>query len=229
MIRDLVGSASEFGPDRYRKIVARKSQAERDEIRAAVKASGRSSEAPVASTRHIMVATEHFGVTRGDPVERHRRRTFAITTEGVFLALFVGGLAWVPFWFGSNRPIAWGINAVIFPGLAALYELSLVLRGAPHPVAIRRIGVSAVLFALVITWILVQNATWTPTDWHHPIWQLASDALGQPIAGSISADRDLTALALLRLMTAASVFWLALQLGRDADAGSNADLVGGGY
>ena len=163
-----------------------------------------------------MVATEHFGVTRGDPVERHRRRTFAITAEWVFLALFVGGLAWVPFWFGSARPIAWGINAVIFPSLAALYELSLVLRGAPHPVAIRRIGVSAVLFALVITWILVQNVSWTPTDWHHPIWRLASDALGQPIAGSISADPDLTTLALLRLMTAASVLWLALQLGRDA-------------
>ena len=44
VIRDLVGSASEFGPDVYRKIVARKSQAERDEIRAALEASGRSSE-----------------------------------------------------------------------------------------------------------------------------------------------------------------------------------------
>jgi hypothetical protein len=44
VIRDLVGSASEYGPDRYRKIVARKSQAERDEIRAAIEASARSSE-----------------------------------------------------------------------------------------------------------------------------------------------------------------------------------------
>jgi hypothetical protein len=43
VIRDLVGSASEFGPDRYRSIVAGKSQAERDEIRAAVMASGRGS------------------------------------------------------------------------------------------------------------------------------------------------------------------------------------------
>ena len=32
-------------------------------------------------------------------------------------------------------------------------------------------------------------------DWHHPIWQLASDALGQQVPGSISVDRDLTALA----------------------------------
>src|SRR5262245_26892139 len=115
-----------------------------------------------------MVATEHFGATRGEPVKRQRRRTNASTTEAVFLALFVCGLAWVPFWLGSNRLIAWGINAVVFPGLAALYELSLVLRGAPHPVSIRRVGVSAVLFALVTIWILVQNATWTPTDWQHP-------------------------------------------------------------
>jgi O-antigen ligase len=163
-----------------------------------------------------MVAIQHFGVTRGDPLNRQRRRTFAITTEGVILALFVCGLAWVPFWLGSNRPIAWGINAVVFPGLAALYELTLVMRGLPHPVPIKRIGISAALLALVTVWILLQNVTWTPAQWHHPIWQLASDALGQSIAGSISADRDLTALALLRLMTAASVFWLALQLGRDA-------------
>ena len=45
VIRDLVGSATEFGPDRYRDIVAKKSQAERDEIRAAVMASGRGSKA----------------------------------------------------------------------------------------------------------------------------------------------------------------------------------------
>jgi hypothetical protein len=45
VIRDLVGSAAEFGPDRYRNVVAKKSQAERDEIRDAIMASGRGSEA----------------------------------------------------------------------------------------------------------------------------------------------------------------------------------------
>ena len=43
VIRDLVGSAAEFGADMYRNIVARKSQAERDDISAAVMASGRGS------------------------------------------------------------------------------------------------------------------------------------------------------------------------------------------
>jgi hypothetical protein len=43
VIRDLVGSAAEFGPGIYRNIVARKSQAERDDISAAIMASGRGS------------------------------------------------------------------------------------------------------------------------------------------------------------------------------------------
>jgi O-antigen ligase len=55
-----------------------------------------------------------------------------------------------------------------------------------------------------------------PVGWQHPIWQLASEVLGRPVSGSISVDRSLTAIALLRLITAASVFWLALQLSRDA-------------
>jgi O-antigen ligase len=136
--------------------------------------------------------------------------------ERALLWAFVAGLAWCPFWFGSNGPLAWGINGVLFPGLVAIYELSLLIRGERHPVAIRQIKLPAVLFAAVVVWILIQNATWTP-DWlHHPIWQMAADALDRPVDGSISVNRDLTTLALLRIVTAASAFWIALQLCRDA-------------
>jgi O-antigen ligase len=51
---------------------------------------------------------------------------------------------------------------------------------------------------------------------------MAADKLERPVDGSISVDRELTWLAFLRLLTAASVFWLALQLCRDA---SRADLL----
>jgi hypothetical protein len=163
-----------------------------------------------------MVAAETFNVTRSEAANLPGSRAFGITTEGVFLALFICGLAWVPYWLGSNRPIAWGINAIVFPGLAASYEVSLLLRGMHHPVPIRRVAPSAVLFALAASWAVIQNVTWTPSGWQHPIWQLVSEALGQHVPGSISIDRDLTAIALLRLMTAASTFWLALQLSRDA-------------
>jgi hypothetical protein len=45
VVRDLVGSTSVFGSDGYRNILAAKSKAEREEIRAAVIASGRGSKA----------------------------------------------------------------------------------------------------------------------------------------------------------------------------------------
>jgi O-antigen ligase len=136
--------------------------------------------------------------------------------ERAFLWALIAGLAWCPFLFGSNHLLAWGINAVLFPGLVAIYELSLLIRGERHPVAIRQIKAPAALFAAVVLWILIQNATWTP-DWlHHPIWQMTADALESSINGSISVNRDLTALALLRLITAASVFWIAIQLCRNA-------------
>jgi O-antigen ligase len=136
--------------------------------------------------------------------------------ERALLWALIAGLAWCPFLFGSNLVLVWGIDAVLFPGLVALYELSLLIRGERHPVAARQIKIPAALFAGVVLWIFIQNATWTP-DWlHHPIWQMAADVLKKPVDGSISVDRDLTTLALMRLITAASVFWIALQLCRNA-------------
>src|SRR5262245_57796384 len=136
--------------------------------------------------------------------------------ERLLMWAFIAGLAWCPFWLGSNAPLAWGINAVLFPGLVAIYELSLLIRGKSHPVAMKQLKVSTVLFATVVLWILIQNATWTPNSLHHPIWQMTADELNRPIDGSISVNRELTSLALLRLITAASAFWLAMQLCRDA-------------
>ena len=116
--------------------------------------------------------------------------------ERALLWAFIAGLAWCPFWFGSNTLLAWGINAVLFPGLVAIYELSLLIRGKRHPVAMKQIKAPAALFAAVVLWILIQNATWTP-DWlHHPIWQMTADELDRPIDGSISVNRELTSLAL---------------------------------
>ena len=149
-------------------------------------------------------------------LRRNRLAVESAIVERALLWAFIAGLAWCPFWFGSNVLLAWGINAVLFPGLVAIYELSLLIRGERHPVAIRQIKAPAALFAAVVLWILIQNATWTPAWLHHPIWQMSADALDRPVDGSISVNRELTSLALLRLITAASVFWIAMQLCRDA-------------
>jgi hypothetical protein len=148
-------------------------------------------------------------------ISRARLPVRSAIVDRVLLWALIAGLAWCPFWFGSNALLAWGVNAVLFPGLVATYELSLLIRGERHPVGIQHIKVPAALFAAVVLWILIQNATWTPGWLHHPIWQMAADALDKPIDGSISVNRELTTLALLRLITAASVLWIAMQLCRD--------------
>jgi len=135
--------------------------------------------------------------------------------DPVIFWLFLAALAWTPFWYGSNDLVAWGINAVLFPGLAASYEISLLIRGEGHPVAIRNLAVPVALFAAVVLWIWVQNMAWSHSPPAHPIWGMAAEALGHPLQGRISVNRDLTTLALIRLLTAASVFWIALQLCRN--------------
>jgi O-antigen ligase len=155
---------------------------------------------------------------QGDAFEAVRPRQVAggAAIERALVWAFIVALAWCPFWFGSNALVAWGINAVLFPGLAVVYEVSLLVRGKRHPVGIRQLALPVALFAAVGGWIVIQNATWTPTPLHHPVWPMTADALGRPIDGSISVNRDLTTLALARLITTASAFWIALQLARDA-------------
>lgn len=137
------------------------------------------------------------------------------SVEDVVFWIFIAALAWCPFWFGSNEPLAWGINAILFPGLTLIYELSILIRGARHPVGIKTIAIPAALFAIVLVWIVLQTVSWAPPALNHPIWDLAAETLERPVTASISVNRELTHLALLRLITTASAFWLALQLCRD--------------
>jgi O-antigen ligase len=151
------------------------------------------------------------------PLDAAHHDVSGLHAENAVFWAFVGGLAWVPFWFGSNELVAWAVNALLFPGLALTYEFNLLLTQRRHAVALRRVAASAVFFLAVVVWIVVQYAPWMPPTAHNAIWSLAADALAEPVQGSISVNRDLTVQALVRLMTAASVFWLALQLGRDID------------
>ena len=90
-----------------------------------------------------MGIAQRFEVDWNEAVAAPRRSAVHVTTETVFLFLFIAGIVWVPYWLGSNRLFPWGINAVIFPGLLACYELSLMIRGLPHPVPMRLIRASA--------------------------------------------------------------------------------------
>lgn len=134
--------------------------------------------------------------------------------ETALLVALIAGLAWAPFWLGGDRPIAWGVNGVLFPMLAVAYEVSLLVRGRRHAVGLKRLALPAALFVLAVIWAAVQMSTLAPPSIAHPIWAMASDVLDRPLDGSISVNRGATALALMRLLTDAAAFWLALQLSR---------------
>ncbi len=131
----------------------------------------------------------------------------------VFVAL-VAGVALAPLWLGGARPIAWGASGLFFAALVLAFETLLVARGQHHPFALARIAAPALLFSATVVWIGVQMSTRVPPALAHPAWAMAALELGRPLEASISVNRGATALALVRLLTDASVFWLALQLCR---------------
>jgi hypothetical protein len=181
---------------------------------------------PIRQPRHAAMtstelATDSASVQRpgadrrGDHVLRVPARKSIV--ERALMWGLAAGLAWAPFWYGSNDLFAWGVNAVVFPGLALMYEISILVRGERHPIGIKKIALPAGLFAAVMIWAWLQTMTPVPSTLSHPIWGMAANALRKPVSGSISVNRDLTTLALIQLITVASVFWLALQLCRNAE------------
>jgi hypothetical protein len=141
----------------------------------------------------------------------------AFSADDAFFYGLLALLAWAPFWFGSNRPVIWGVNAIGFAALTLAYEASLLWRGKRHPVALFRIWLPALIFVLVCCWSWLQITPSLPRAYQHPVWQMARDALKREFPGYISVNPSDTILAVLRLATCGLSFWLALQLCRSAD------------
>lgn len=158
-----------------------------------------------------------MGIFSAHKQERRSATSSGRRVEGALFLLLVLGVAGAPFWFGGNRPLAWGIHAVLFPSLLALYEVSRVLFSRGYAVSPRFVWPAVVAVALTVVWCALQSTTLVPVSLQHPIWQAARDTLETNIAGSVSVNRDATVLALMRLVTSAAVFWLSLQLCRSPD------------
>jgi len=138
----------------------------------------------------------------------------AATIEQLIFGAAILGVAWVPFWLGSNREIAWLINAGYFGALVLLLETVLLVGRRAHPVALKRMAYPAAIFALTCVWIFIQASTWIPAWLDNPIYQYGRETLNIDFPGSITINRALSYMALLRLLTEGAVFWLFLQLGR---------------
>ncbi len=121
-------------------------------------------------------------------------------------------LALLPVPLGANRPWSWSLMglwiAILLAGWAvaiAIGRRSLVWRPA--------FIVPAVIGGLLLAWILLSIVAGFGTP--HPLWQLASEQLGRPLPGRIVLSVDASLVALMRLLSYASIFWLVLQYARD--------------
>lgn len=123
-------------------------------------------------------------------------------------------VALAPLPFGAVQIGAWSLLAVV-AGLATVCWAVLTAFGAGPDVRVSRLKWPLAAFLLAVAWILVQLGTLTPAAWHHPIWAIASEALGETLAGRVAIDPQAGWFALIRLLSYAAIFWLAVQYGGD--------------
>ncbi|MES2987772.1 MAG: O-antigen ligase family protein, partial [Pseudomonadota bacterium] len=130
--------------------------------------------------------------------------------------LFLALIVLLPLPFGTFRPWSWSLAGIIvslllltWAGSVATGRLALFWRNS--------LWVPALLFAGVVIWIAVQSLMPVSPAQAHPLWQLAGTALSTPLTGYISASPEDGVALLLRLLSGAGCFWLALQYGHDRD------------
>lgn len=132
----------------------------------------------------------------------------------VLVAMVVGLSS---FWLGSNRPLAWSMNAVLAGGFLVFACLSVQLEARRHPaLMMSKLSVPMAMFSLGLSWAVVQILPLGSSIAGHPAWQVAGEALGRDIASTISINPSETVWALLRYLTAAAVLLGAYVLARSA-------------
>lgn len=152
------------------------------------------------------------------------RDTVAFVRSGGKVALISRGVFWVllatvllsPIPFGSIYAWSYTFMALLVAVLVAVWSILNAVSRSSISVDLRLIWLPAGIFALLCIWISVQAASWTPSEWHHPVWKSAALALGSPVQGHISLNPAATGNALMRLIAYAGIFFLAIQYGRSA-------------
>ncbi len=139
----------------------------------------------------------------------------ATGVEGALFGALIAAVALAPLPLGSNRPLPAAILALWTGGLLVIWAGCAGWGLARVAVAPAKLRLPLILFGLAALWILVQ-ALPLPAGWGDPIWGVASEALGRPLRQTISVNPEKTLSGLMRLLSYAAVFWLALQLARDA-------------
>jgi O-antigen ligase len=131
--------------------------------------------------------------------------------------LIFGGLCVIvvlaPLPLGSARPLAWDVLAL---AVALLLLSTLILPTIETSIWREGLFLPTLLFAIVIGYALIQTVPLAPARLRNPIWDEATDILGNGVYGSIAADRGAALIYILRLLSYAGIFYLSVIMGRDA-------------
>lgn len=128
---------------------------------------------------------------------------------------WLGIVVLTPLYLAAVRPWTWSLISFLL-GILMLFWSVLAYRH-PEQAALgwRRHWPVSVPFLIVFAWALVQTFGGTPATLHHDIWREAAIVLNIPPSGAISLDPMRTLDTAMRWLAYGSVFWLAMQMGRD--------------
>ena len=131
--------------------------------------------------------------------------------------VLLGTVILAPLPFGSIYPWSFTLLAIVVGALVGLWSAHILVSGKALPVTLGMVWFPAATFALAVGWVLLQTASWTPSEWHNPTWRETSDLLKTDLAGAVSVTPYATETVAMRLLAYAGIFWLGLQYGRSTE------------
>ena len=157
-----------------------------------------------------MAHSEQSGMApTADP--RAVRSTGARLPEDLIFAPLLAVVLLAPLPFASNRPWAWSLWAVVIGVLILAWGAQTIRLRREPLLPLERIWPVAVLFAIPIVWAVAQTLPIWPASWSHPLWAIAADTLTTGTRPRISLAPNAAWVTIMRLLTYAGIFWLALQ------------------
>ena len=149
------------------------------------------------------------------------------TAEVALTILYILVMAWAPFPYGSNRPWASTVLAVMLGALLMAWAGAVVIGRARLTPLTQMLWLPGVFFAAAVAWALIQTVDLGGLDrvfgghgftslFAHPIWMMASHALGEGGA-FVSVDPARSLSAIVATLMAVASFLVAFELGREPD------------
>lgn len=130
---------------------------------------------------------------------------------------FVAVLAWAPLPFASNTSWASNLLIVLIGLCTAVWTVFAIGRLHLIRIPLPRFRLLALVTIVLIVWFVVQSASWTPSGWHHPMWQSTADTLGVDVAGAIGLDPGAAYETLGRIVAYGLTFFLSAQMCRRSE------------